>query len=296
MTKASAAGAEPDRASDGSRLVSAARLQWGLREAGEGAGVLLLHGTGASTHSWALLAPLLAQNARVLMPDLPGHGLTSTPANSQLTIEGMAAAVAELLDRLEFEPAIVIGHSAGAAVMAQMCLDRAIEPATLISLNGALQPFGGYSNPIVARLTRMVASAPLLPRLLSYRLARRQSVTRLITQIGSSLSPAQVDAYVALLESDKHVSAALRMMANWDLAALARRLPALTLPLELVACGEDRAVPPAQAERLAASLPNARLHRLPGLGHLGHEEDPERVFALIRVLAADAGIEIGEQG
>ena len=266
---------------DGTRRLEAARLRWRLRETGSGRHILLLHGTGASLHSWAPLAPLLAQRGQLLMPDLPGHGGSSPASGAQLTIEGMAAALGGLLRRLEFEPEMVIGHSAGAAVMVQMCLDSHIEPATLISLNGALQPFGGYSNPLVAGLTRLIAAAPLLPRLISLRLARRASIPE-----------SQLDAYVSLLESDRHVAAALRMMANWDLKTFAGRLPALEPPLELVVCGGDRAVPPQQAESVAERLPNARLHRLPGLGHLGHEEDPERVFALIRTLARDAGLEL----
>jgi magnesium chelatase accessory protein len=45
--------------------------------------VLLLHGTGASTHSWRALAPLLARRCTVVALDLPGHGFTGTPAEAE---------------------------------------------------------------------------------------------------------------------------------------------------------------------------------------------------------------------
>jgi len=51
--------------------------------------------------------------------------------------------------------------------------------------------------------------------------------------------------------------------------------------LVLVVGANDRAVPPAQAERVRARLPSARIITLPGLGHLAHEEQPQRVVELI---------------
>jgi magnesium chelatase accessory protein len=63
---------EPDR--DGA--VEAAGIRWQVRVAGRGPAVLLLHGSGASAHSWAGLGPLLESRFTVVAPDLPGHGGT----------------------------------------------------------------------------------------------------------------------------------------------------------------------------------------------------------------------------
>ena len=59
-----------------SRFVQAARLRWHVQLMGDGPALLLLHGTGAATHSWRALAPLLAERFTVVAPDLPGHGFT----------------------------------------------------------------------------------------------------------------------------------------------------------------------------------------------------------------------------
>ena len=71
------------------------------------------------------------------------------------------------------------------------------------------------------------------------------------------------------------------MMANWDLPELQRALPSLRTTLTLVDAGEDRTLPRGYAERVARALPGAQRHRLEGLGHLAHEEAPERVAALL---------------
>ena len=80
------------------------------------------------------------------------------------------------------------------------------------------------------------------------------------------------------------------MMANWDLRALVRDLPSLAVPLVLVTGALDRAVPPAEARRVQALLPDARVIDLPGLGHLAHEERPAEVAELIIKLSGSPGM------
>jgi magnesium chelatase accessory protein len=82
-----------------SSFVETPRLRWHVQLAQhpneEASSILLLHGTGASTHSWRALLPLLSDNFTVLAIDLPGHGFTSMPQDSDLgtlfSMPGMAA-------------------------------------------------------------------------------------------------------------------------------------------------------------------------------------------------------------
>ena len=84
-----------------SQFVRAAGMRWHVQRMGLPAGTapaaLLLHGTGASTHSWRSLMPLLALHFDVLALDLPGHAFTSAPLAGPLSrhhsLPGMAAAV-----------------------------------------------------------------------------------------------------------------------------------------------------------------------------------------------------------
>ena len=104
---------------EASRFVEAGGLRWHVQCAGDRRRpvVVLLHGTGASSHSWRDLLPLLAEHAFVVAPDLPGHGFSGTPAErSGFTLPGMARGVSELLRALRLEPQLIAGHSAGAAV------------------------------------------------------------------------------------------------------------------------------------------------------------------------------------
>jgi magnesium chelatase accessory protein len=259
---------------------------------GKGPDLLLVHGTGASTHSWSALAPLLAERYRVIAPDLPGHGFTDSGLERQSSLPGMAYGLAALLDQLGADPALVVGHSAGAAVLARVCLDGCIDPQALVSLNGALLPLRGLPGQFFAPTAKLLAMFPQVPRLFSWRAADRRMVARLVKETGSTPPPQMIDIYHQLVRSPRHVAGTLRMMANWDLSALARQLPALRPPLFLVACENDHTVPLTEARRVYRLLPDSELITIPALGHLGHEEDPERFADLIQVIGermADPG-------
>lgn len=281
----------PNRAA--SRYVDAAGLRWHVQELGtQGPPLLLLHGTGAATHSWAGMAPLLAQHFRVVAADLPGHGFTAPGVRGQQSLPGMATAVAGLLDALAVSPRLVVGHSAGAAVLTRMTLDDQIRPAAIVAFNGALLPFDGMMGKVFPRAARVLAALPVLPGLLARRAARSPMVDRLIEQTGSRSAGLDLVHYQSLSQSPRHIRGVLAMMANWDLAALERDILDLVTPLYLVACMNDRAVPAAQARYLKSRLACAHLRIVPELGHLGHEEDP----ALFAGFVNEAAVEVGLLG
>jgi magnesium chelatase accessory protein len=84
-----------------------------------------------------------------------------------------------------------------------------------------------------------------------------------------------------MMRCRRHVSAALSMMANWDLRPLQRDAAQLGPRLTLIAAGGDIAVPPSVAYAFARLAPNATVVDLPGLGHLAHEEAPDKLAEMI---------------
>ena len=264
-----------------SRFVRASGLQWHVQVMGAGPPILLLHGTGAATHSWRGLMPALAGHFTVVALDLPGHGFTEAPASARLSLPGMAQAVFDLLRVLNITPAMAAGHSAGAAILARMCLDGRLAPQGLVALNGALLPMEGVAGQLFSPLARVLVGLPLLPQLFAWRAANPRVVDRLLEATGSRIDPAGAALYAGLVSNPRHAAAALGMMAHWDLRPLLQDLPQLTPPLLLVAGAGDRTIPPAQSERVRDLVPGARLVLMPNLGHLAHEEQPTETAALI---------------
>ncbi|MFN4271882.1 MAG: alpha/beta fold hydrolase BchO [Aliihoeflea sp.] len=270
-----------------SRFVEAGGLRWHVQTAGAGPTLLMLHGTGSATHSWRDLLPRLSGRFSVIAPDLPGHGFTSTPSSSGLSLRGMAGLVDALLQKLDQKPEIVVGHSAGAAILAAMALQGLSRPRILIALNGALLPMRGSG--LFAPLARLLFLNPLAPRIFSWRAEDTRATRRLLEGTGSHIDEAGIEFYARLFRKSGHVAATLGMMANWELDWLEKRLPRLDMPLLLVAGRNDKAVPVSQARDLAARLPTARLMEIDG-GHLVHEERPDAVAELIQ---DEAGVDIG---
>lgn len=258
---------------DLSRIINAAGVAWHVQSTGKGPTLLLLHGTGASTHSWRHQLPILAEHFTVIAPDLPGHGFSGRASRATLTLPGMARAVAVLLDVLGADPVAIVGHSAGAAIAFWMVLEGLISPKRIISINGALLPFKGAVGPVFSTMARMLFANPLTPHFFAAQ-ADQTAVARVLEATGSALTQEDRDFYRRLLRDPRHVGAALGMMANWDLAPLGRLLHRIDIPVDLIVGDEDRAVPPADARLVANRLSNATVHHFPGLGHLVHEEDP----------------------
>jgi magnesium chelatase accessory protein len=272
------APAWPNR--EASRFVRAAGLTWHVQVMGSGPPVVLVHGTGGATHSWRDVAPMLAAHFTVVVPDLPGHGFTEVPRAAGLTLRAMADGLAALLAALALPPALGVGHSAGAAVLLRMALDRPAALRAIVGVNAALEPppmlYASLLGPLIGR----VATTPFVAALAARAAARDGVVRSLLRSTGTELDPAQVARYEALFRSPARVGAVLGMMAGWDLESLRRDLPRLAPPVTLIAATDDAWVPPRVARDAARRMPRAVVVAATG-GHLMHEVRPAEVVAAI---------------
>jgi len=272
---------------EASRFVEAGGCSWHVQvlRGRPGQPVLwLLHGTGAASHSWRALMHLLAPHATLVVPDLPGHGFSGPLPRSQASLPGMAQALAALSQALALPPAVVLGHSAGAALAVRAVLDGLLAPAQLVGINAALLPFEGLAGRVFGPMARLMARQPWVPWLFARSAGDAAAVERLVAATGSTLDAQGLALYARLMRSPAHVAGALAMMADWDLDSLWRQLPALGVPLTLLVGGQDGTVPPAQAQRLRLQLPATRVQLLDGQGHLAHEEAPQRVADALAAL------------
>jgi pimeloyl-ACP methyl ester carboxylesterase len=90
----------------------------GFRTAGEGPAVVLIHGMAGSSETWALILPPLGASARVVAPDMPGHGASAKP-RGDYSLGALASGIRDLLIVLGIERATIVGHSLGGGVAMQ---------------------------------------------------------------------------------------------------------------------------------------------------------------------------------
>ena len=104
---------------------------WG----GDGRPVLLLHGLASTCHIWDLVAPLLAEEFRVVALDQRGHGLSAQVENGYdfATVSGDAAA---FIESLGWERPVIVGHSWGADVALELAAACPEATSGLIFVDG----------------------------------------------------------------------------------------------------------------------------------------------------------------
>lgn len=266
----------------------------GLRRGSPGAepAVVLIHGASGNMEDMRLaLGEKLAASHRVILIDRPGHGWSSRPADdSYASPARQAGLVTEALKQLGVRRAILVGHSWGGAFATAYALAYPERTAGLVLLSAVTHPWpadpGWYNN-----LVSLRGIGPLFLRTLVYPLG-----SFLIDRFSRSVFEPQA------MPDDYLRRAAIRLVlrpktffANArDLALLknfiAAQVPSyvdLRSPTIIITGDRDTMVSPKiNACALAATLPQAKLVFLKGVGHMPHHAAPETVAAAIDELAS----------
>ena len=245
----------------------------------DGQPVLLAHGFGGTTYSWRENITALAEaGCRVIAYDRPPFGLTEKSNAFDVSAPAQAQLAAGLLDALDIESVILVGHSAGGSVIAHMALHYPQRVDGLIFVAGAVGTQNG-APPCVGDLLNCAS----LNRWL--RIGARALLTP--QRYGDLLAGAYADPSFATDDVRAEYAKVLQVR-DWDVgfATLIRdsgrnvfpmeRLAEMTMPSLLIWGREDTWVPLARGEALAAALPNATLIVYDDVGHLPMEELPAR--------------------
>ncbi len=259
-------------------FVRCGEMRWHVQRMGQGPVCLLLHGTGASTHTWRDLMPLLARHHTVYAVDLPGHAFSHPLPHQTPSLPHVAQALLTLLLQLGVRPVLWVGHSAGAAIAARSLMDAAWRAAgdagRLVALNPAWLPMPGSARWFYPLAAWVVGRNPLSGWIAAKQVQHTQMADKLLAQTGSVIDAVGQRCYRYLLTQPAHARGVLQMMAAWDLQSFARELPQLAVPVQLQIGLNDGTIPPGQANEVQRLLPQAQRINWPGLGHLAHEERP----------------------
>lgn len=253
--------------------------RWHVQIAGNGPDILLLPGAGASTHTWRALIPTLARAHRVIAPDLPGQGFTQSPNAARSGLPETAEDLCSLARAEGWRPRVVVGHSAGAAIALE--LSGELEIPKVVGINPALDNFEGVAGWLFPIMAKLLAANPFTANLFTFG-ASRSRARRLIEGTGSNITDEGLEFYTRLISDRRHVNGALQMMAHWSLDGLLEELPKIEADVLFLVGENDKAVPPDVARRAAKTIPNATVKSFADLGHLAHEEDPDRILSDIQ--------------
>jgi pimeloyl-ACP methyl ester carboxylesterase len=247
---------------------------------GEGLPVILVHGLSGAATNWVAVAPRLAKNYRVLIPDLPGHG-RSSPLPHARSLDPFAESVAVLAEREQMLPAAVVGHSLGGLVALRLAVQRP-ESVTALVLAAA----AGIST-ATRRVERLLKMGRLLRPGRAYsrfrtRVARSEALRYLVfgywgASDPAALTPEVVDGFLEGPGLHTDTLTAARALVRDDPRTDLERI---VCPSLVLWGARDRQVSIADAFEYARRL-QAPLRVVADCGHLLIGERPEVCAAAI---------------
>jgi pimeloyl-ACP methyl ester carboxylesterase len=261
--------------------VDGVRIHWA--ELGKPTGeppLVMLHGLNDCYRTWRQVAPRLARDRRVLMPDLPGHGLSGRP-DASYELRWYAHVMARWLEAAGVERADLVGHSFGGGVAQMMLLECPERIRRLVLVSS-----GGLGREITASLR--LASIPLVVERLGQPFMG--PCTRLALKatgdVISSEDMARLSAMNAQNGSARAFARTVRDIIDWrgqrrTFFQRAAELPALP-PIAVFWGDRDDVIPISHAEALAKAVHGVRVTRFEGCGHYPHHQKPDRFVDALR--------------
>jgi 3-oxoadipate enol-lactonase len=239
------------------------------RDIGQGPVVLLLHGFCESNRIFEGIAPALAVECRMVMPDLPGHGGTAWEKGIR-SLDDFACWLRDLLDALEVEQCLLVGHSMGGYVAAAFA---ALFPERLLGL-GMLHSTA-LADPDERRENRTKSMAFVEAH------GKGLFLKAFVDSLFHDPKPhwLQLLADITADTDEEAILACLRMMRDRpDRSAV---VGALKVPVMYITGAKDGLVSPERSRLELQQLPLALLNRIPEASHMGMYEAPDKVIAAI---------------
>jgi pimeloyl-ACP methyl ester carboxylesterase len=270
-----------------------------VAEAGDGPALVLVHGWPQHWWAWRRLLPALAQEHRVVCPDLRGLGWSDAPRGAYAK-ERWGADLVALLDALDLDTADLAGHDWGGFAVLLAAL-RAPERVRSVAALSIMHPWPRPERTApLAVAAALSYQLPLATPVAGEQLLRRlPALVRELIRRGSHPDhhwrDDELDAYAEVLRAPDHArasSAIYRSFLLREAAALAAgryRGRRLEMPALMLTGDSDPVVGAVLLDGLEAhARGRARTEVVPRAGHFLPEERPEEVLAALRAHLAAA--------
>ena len=257
--------------------ISAGGIATNYHDWGKGAPVVLLHGSGPGVSAWAnwrLVIPHLAENFRVIAPDIVGFGFTDRPGDIRYDMETWLRHALDFLDAMEIEQAHVIGNSFGGSLAVALAT-RAPQRISRLVLMGSvglefkltegLDLTWGYT-PSIENMRRLLDLFAYDRSLVNDELAR--------LRYEASIRPGVQESYAAMFPAPRQDG--IRKICSSE--ADVRNIEHETL---IIHGRDDRIIPVSVSEHLFRCIKNSQLHIFGNCGHWTQIEHNRRFNQLV---------------
>ncbi len=266
------------------KSVMAAGICTNVHDIGSGPPVLLIHGSGPGVSAWAnwrLAMPVLAQQARVIAPDMVGFGFTDRPAHQVYDMATWVAQAVGVLDALGIEQTDLVGNSFGGALALALAIKHPQRVRRLVLMGSVGVPFA--ITPGLDAVWGYQPSLANMRALLDIFAFNRALVTDELAQLryAASMQPGFQESFAAMFPAPRQRWVDAMVSAEADI----RGLPHQTL---VVHGREDQVIPLGNSLTLASLIPRAQLHVYGQCGHWTQIEHAARFAQLVGNFLAEA--------
>jgi pimeloyl-ACP methyl ester carboxylesterase len=239
--------------------------------------LLLVHGFSASLHTWEKWVGPLGAEYRLISVDLPGHGLTRTPAGYDPAIENYADFVDAFAKKLNLGKVTVIGSSMGGNTAWQLALrhPERVDAIVLVGASGWPDPrIDDAEEPAIFKMLRNPVMGPVLRRLDNTPQVRAGLKHAFVDQ--TLVDDAMVKRYVDFSRLPNHGETLIAIMTSDRTVATKEMLAKISVPTLILHGRQDNLVEVDGATKFNDAIAGSRVIIYENVGHLPQEEIPAR--------------------
>ncbi len=262
-------------ADEHSRFVEIGGLRVHYRDQGSGPVLVLLHGTGASLHTWDGWVDELQADYRIIRLDLPAFGLTGPRDDRDYRISAYVDFLHAFTGELGLDSFALAGNSLGGHIAWRYALEHPSRVSDMVLVAPSVYP--PQDIPRAMRLARTPVVNQLVRHVLSP--ARVRDSLEEVYGDPAQVSDELVARYFELTLRPGNRQAFIdraRTEMHWRHAELGD----IHTPTLVIWGGRDTWIPVQNGEQMVRDMPRARLYTFPELGHVPMEEDPARTATL----------------
>ena len=241
------------------------------RDVGKGEAILLIHGTGASLHTWEKWIDILSSGYRVISFDLPGFGLTGPDPNHNYQISRYTAILDSLMVKLKVDSFHIAGNSLGGLVAWRYTSQFPQKILTLNLIDAAGLPQPGKKPPFIFQLAKLPVLSTLMQKVTPKSIIENYMLD--VYKNDQLVTEKLIDRYFELSLREGNRTAFVKRMSQLNEKLDINDLKKITAPVLIQWGKDDRWIPLAKGYEFKKIIPKAEL-KIYNSGHVPMEENP----------------------